>query len=274
MNDLIKADKNKEGWMYDVWQLSEDQMAGSQESKLVNEISLSKIPQAQQFDNGYTSIRLDIHTSKKAFTLAEVLITLGVIGVVAAMTLGTLINNYQKYVTLNKLKSTYSLLNNALNMAKPEYGADVNQWDMPTGKNTSEISKAFAQKYLTPNLKIVDEYADKSNSNYYVIHLANGVVIKLLIRYPNATVADSRVQIYIYINGLKKKYNSYREIFVVELGGGDGGSGYNKNKFLPYGYIKNRNKNTYKSLCKNDSPSYCFALIMYENWQISKDYPW
>ena len=31
-----------------------------------------------------------------AFTLAEVLITLGIIGVVAAMTLPTLINNYKK----------------------------------------------------------------------------------------------------------------------------------------------------------------------------------
>lgn len=33
---------------------------------------------------------------KPAFTLAEVLITLGVIGVVAAMTMPVLIQNYQK----------------------------------------------------------------------------------------------------------------------------------------------------------------------------------
>lgn len=33
---------------------------------------------------------------KKAFTLAEVLITLGIIGVVAAMTLPTLVGEYQK----------------------------------------------------------------------------------------------------------------------------------------------------------------------------------
>lgn len=34
--------------------------------------------------------------STEAFTLAEVLITLAVIGIVAAMTIPTLINNYQK----------------------------------------------------------------------------------------------------------------------------------------------------------------------------------
>lgn len=33
---------------------------------------------------------------KKAFTLAEVLITLGIIGVVAALTIPTLVNNYRK----------------------------------------------------------------------------------------------------------------------------------------------------------------------------------
>ena len=41
-----------------------------------------------------------------AFTLSEVLITLGIIGIVAAMTLPALIGNYQKHVTVNKLKKS------------------------------------------------------------------------------------------------------------------------------------------------------------------------
>ena len=41
---------------------------------------------------------------KKAFTLAEVLITLGIIGVVAAITIPGLITKYQKLVTVVKLK--------------------------------------------------------------------------------------------------------------------------------------------------------------------------
>ena len=48
---------------------------------------------------------------KSAFTLAEVLITLGIIGVVAAVTLPTLVANYQKTVWVNQLKKTYSTLN-------------------------------------------------------------------------------------------------------------------------------------------------------------------
>jgi len=48
-----------------------------------------------------------------AFTLAEVLITLGIIGVVAAITMPTLIAKHQERVTVNRLQQVYSLLNQA-----------------------------------------------------------------------------------------------------------------------------------------------------------------
>jgi len=48
---------------------------------------------------------------KIAFTLAEVLITIGVIGVVAAMTIPTLISNYQKRAWTAQLQKTYAVLN-------------------------------------------------------------------------------------------------------------------------------------------------------------------
>ena len=41
---------------------------------------------------------------KNAFTLSEVLITLGIIGIVAALSLPSLINWYNKNVTLERLK--------------------------------------------------------------------------------------------------------------------------------------------------------------------------
>lgn len=51
---------------------------------------------------------------KGAFTLAEVLITLGIIGVVATMTLPLLIQNYQQSVINQQFKRAYSQLSNAL----------------------------------------------------------------------------------------------------------------------------------------------------------------
>ena len=51
---------------------------------------------------------------RKGFTLAEVLITLGIIGVVAALTIPTLINNYQKQEYVVGLKKAYAEFNQAL----------------------------------------------------------------------------------------------------------------------------------------------------------------
>ena len=45
---------------------------------------------------------------RTGFTLAEVLITLGIIGVVAAMTIPILLGEYKKYVNVVTLRKAYS----------------------------------------------------------------------------------------------------------------------------------------------------------------------
>ena len=59
---------------------------------------------------------------KKGFTLAEVLITLGIIGVVAAMTLPTLIQNHQKQVYVNGLKKALSISQNMVKQMQADEG--------------------------------------------------------------------------------------------------------------------------------------------------------
>lgn len=62
------------------------------------------------------------HSHNQGFTLAEVLITLGIIGVVAALTLPILIGNYKKTAYVTGLQKAYSVLNNMTKnaMAKDE----------------------------------------------------------------------------------------------------------------------------------------------------------
>ncbi len=92
----------------------------------------------------------DLTTSKKAaFTLAETLITLAVIGIVAAMTIPTLINNYQEKVTIVKVKKIYSVISNAYEMSKIENG-DYSEWGT---KEREDKSTIFADK-IVPYLKI------------------------------------------------------------------------------------------------------------------------
>ena len=88
--------------------------------------------------------------SKPAFTLAEVLITLGVVGVIAAMILPSLIEHYKEKQTIVALKKSYSILNQAFLMATQEYGPPTD-WEgifTPGGGCTScaiQIAEIFAQ---------------------------------------------------------------------------------------------------------------------------------
>lgn len=65
---------------------------------------------------------------KKAFTIAEVLITLGIIGIIAAMTLPSLITKHQKNLTISQLKRVYTVLNQALNLSQAVNG-EFKYWD-------------------------------------------------------------------------------------------------------------------------------------------------
>ena len=60
---------------------------------------------------------------KIGFTLAEVLITLGIIGIVAAMTMPVLINKYRKIVIANQFKKNYAVFQTVLQKGMSDYGA-------------------------------------------------------------------------------------------------------------------------------------------------------
>ena len=61
-----------------------------------------------------------MHTTKNAFSLSEILITLGVIGVVAAITLSVLINKYKMRTYEVGLKREYAILQNVVNYVNAE----------------------------------------------------------------------------------------------------------------------------------------------------------
>lgn len=59
------------------------------------------------------------------FTLAEVLITLGIIGVVAALTIPGLVKHFQNIVYANQLKQMYSILTQAFKAVLADNDSDV-----------------------------------------------------------------------------------------------------------------------------------------------------
>ena len=89
-----------------------------------------------------------VSSKKAAFTLAEVLITLGIIGVVAAMTIPSLVKNYRERVIVTKVKQGHAQLLNAVQM----YVAQNNCQNMLCLFDTSKTSDEVAAE-LTKVLK-------------------------------------------------------------------------------------------------------------------------
>lgn len=84
-----------------------------------------------------------------AFTLAEVLITLGIIGVVAAMTMPALIANYKEKEVITKAKKDYSLLMQAFSLAQADSGT-LNDYStlFLAGSTSDDVAKELS-KYIT-----------------------------------------------------------------------------------------------------------------------------
>lgn len=98
-------------------------------------------------------VRCMYKKSKNGFTLAEVLITLGVIGVVSAITMPTLIQKHQEHVTVVKVKKFYSTMAQAYESYINEYGYP-DSWEKFSTRE--EATTNFANKFK-PYLKIIKD---------------------------------------------------------------------------------------------------------------------
>ena len=125
---------------------------------------------AQILSGGFNQLN-----TKIAFTLAEVLITLAVIGVVAALTIPVLVNKYQKKQLYSQFMKAYNTVTNVMDNAVAEYGEpDSWHWgkwveDEETGEESIVGGEKPIEKYILSQLKYVktcDEFEDCFASDY------------------------------------------------------------------------------------------------------------
>lgn len=85
-----------------------------------------------------------------AFTLSEVLITLGIIGVIAAITVPNLIQKQREATTVSQLKKVYSTLSSAYALAVEENGTPDN-WELGDMNNITGMDNLnrIMSKYLS-----------------------------------------------------------------------------------------------------------------------------
>lgn len=110
--------------------------------------------------------------SKIAFTLAEVLITLGIIGVVAAMTMPSLIQSYKEKATVTAVKQSYSIFAQALKMVT------IDNPDLSTLTDSSLSAKENSQimfNEISKHIKKVKscDVDKKCMGNTYYLNLNN-----------------------------------------------------------------------------------------------------
>ena len=243
------------------------------------------------FKNDKVFSRFTSHFSLKtpAFTLAEVLITLGIIGIVAAMTLPTMIMNHRKQVTVNKVKKFYTVMSQATNSAIAEYGSMEDWQGFTTTRNGEEMQNWF-DTYLKPYLKVIDEFVKTDEETGYstlFVILSDGSVIGMTNWAGSAKSDDDANHVQDNHNGLihlsyltDKKLiddvdsriecvNKFSFLFYSPL--------KDQYFFQPYTYQANTpekyNREFFMNQLKGGNNQYCAAVMMFDGWQIKSDYP-
>ena len=235
-----------------------------------------------------------------AFTLAEILITLGIIGVVAAMTLPSLVQNYRKSVVENKLKSEYSLISNAIRMSEAKNGSSED-WATCDEDNSFECTKSFFDTYLAPELKTVKICGNDNKEECWTEPVSlsgkKGYLSSLIDNKGLTAILSNGTSLYMWAGGQNSEAAHLQIWFDID--GPTKGKGIiGADVFGTITFFKAREEiraGTFMQGCaklldvdnyKNDTEYgcskdvdtrfagfYCGALIERNGWKIPKDYP-
>lgn len=174
------------------------------------------------------------NNARLGFTLAEVLVTLGIIGVIAAMTVPTLMKNHQRKVYVTQIQKVYNEVQQAFERAITDKNAvNIKEAGLIEGaegtflKTYFNISKdcgksdttCFASDYRMLN------YPNSANylvSNKYKVVLTSGVSMALDFGHAYWTGGgdneNTRVGHFVVdINGLQGPNLVCRDMFVIDF---------------------------------------------------------
>ncbi len=252
-------------------------------------------------NKGFTTAEISSKPTEqknRAFTLAEVLITIGIIGIVAAMTLPTVINNIQDKQFKAAFKKEFSAISQAMLKVYTDDETTYEQveWQnmatyvckvakqLKTVKSGLKCDLILAQnESISDNisqmwdLKEISWYGGGNNKlqwydkhgkimtintafNAYTFALSDGTVINF----------NSVNQIFIDVNGFKKPNTIGRDIFYCYLPDGEVTPGFFKrddadlsvNGFNCPDYCTKINKDNYEEDCKSGSGWGCSPMYI------------
>lgn len=232
---------------------------------------------------------------KKAFTLAEVLITLGIIGIVAAMTLPTVLSSYKKKEVPVRLKKFSSTIQNALNLATTDYG-EIRYWNFGDFNylNSPEQIDNFVMTYLAPYLSELKSFSSNSPSALRYITLLypegysnrmpvfifkDGGCFGVIFGGIDEDLKAGNIQFRYDYNCLAKPNEPNKDQFSFIIRWENDVAGSNKvSRFKAGNYdtisLKTREELLQYCIDNVDTLGTCTGLIEMDGWEIKKDYPW
>lgn len=193
--------------------------------------------------------------SKSGFTLAEVLITLGVIGVVAAMTMPSLVAHYKEKQTVVALKKFYSILEQAIRLNQVENPEDYSAENIISMFKTvkicsfNDLSCADNEyKNLNGNKSGAWGKIDIYSSSAYYAQLVDGSIIRYFgssncngVRGTSEALKHRCGEFSIDINGNKLPNQIGRDVFFFNI---------TKYGVIPFG-TEDENDYSFSKSCKN-----------------------
>lgn len=229
-----------------------------------------------------------------AFTLAEVLITIAVIGIVAAMTIPSIITKYQKRMTVSRLQKGIAILEQSIKFAEAEHGESTT-WVLPNRWH-ADNTKVYAEKYFFPYIKTINTSVPASEDCWQEVKTISGTQIannftknnfwaasacatlvngEQVYLWANNPTDPPHVQLWIDINGKKEPNMLGKDVFGVFFKFSDSnirvkGFGSTREDLISADTDEGCNKSN-QSIHAGES---CAGLIAIDGWEIKDDYPW
>jgi prepilin-type N-terminal cleavage/methylation domain-containing protein len=214
----------------------------------------------------------------KAFTLSEVLITLGIIGIVAAITIPHLISDYKNRKFSAILKEDYSILQQIARIGKeehllpyeetrPDNKNSMEDWFDRNIKNNMKLSRicywtgtgCWAQhmEYLTGK-KNSTAFCGNNTISFILNNGSSMCIEDLYKSWVFLSGSGLTIVLYIDVNGENSPNVYGKDIFVLAV---------NDDEFVPVGY--NLTDSVLKNNCsKNVTGMYCLARVVKQNFKL------
>ena len=220
-------------------------------------------------------------TSKSGFTLAEVLITLSIIGIVAAITIPTLISTYRKKQLEAQVKVTYANIQQTLRYAEYE---DISYKTVADG--SSRYLKEWFDSFLSKHMKVEQVCVDRNPKGgwhqvYYPSGLkhgdadgigtgilgfttAKGVSVTLdgynannMTNVYGIDTNESGLIFYFDANGKTKPNVLGKDVFIMA---------WTEKGLIPAGYSKTSAQ--IETNCYSGNGFYCLNKVISNDWKI------